>query len=69
MSLLISHFAANLAPGGSISDEGDSDGPISTDICVFKQPGGGRETIKAWYEVRRVLLLKYCLYELLLVNL
>lgn len=48
-----------LAPGGSISDEGDSDGPISTDICVFKQPGGGRETIKAWYEVLFKLIRRY----------
>ncbi len=39
-----------VAPGGTISNEGDSDGPSFTDVCVFKTPGG-RETIKAWYEV------------------
>lgn len=39
-----------LAPGGSISDDGDSDGPASTNVCVFKTPGG-REIIQAWYEV------------------
>lgn len=47
-----------LASGGLISDEGDSDGPVSTDVCVLKTPGS-RETIKAWYEVLFKLIRRY----------
>jgi len=47
-----------LAPGGLISDEGDSEGPIQTDVCIFKQ-AGGRDSIAAWYELLYKLIRRY----------
>lgn len=48
-----------LTPGGGISDEGIDNGPIRTEVCMFRSPDDSMETLKEYALVFTRLMRRY----------
>jgi len=48
-----------LLPGGGISDDGCENGPIRTDMCIFRAPDNSHETLKGYANVFTRLMRRY----------
>jgi len=48
-----------LTPGGGISDEGSDNGPVRTDVCLFRAPDDSMETLREYAAVFTRLMRRY----------